>query len=155
MNSYHLYGKKIPQSMNIKYLPFLIIIGIISCNSKDEKSKYKQIVYQAVNAKDTAILTVNINDKRFFGRYEVLYHKIGKDSGDVRGDIKGDTLRGDFHFISNGGSWKRIPLALLKKENKLFLGSGIITTYFNLPCFMPGIPIEYDNSKFVFEEVKK
>lgn len=143
--------------MNIKSLLFLILIVIliVSCNSKDRKSEYKQIVYHAINDKDTAILTININDKRFFGRYERSYYQQGKDSGDVRGDIKGDTLRGDFHFISNGGSWKRIPLALLKKENKLYLGSGIITTYFNLPCFMPGTPIEYHNSKFVFEEIKK
>ena len=143
--------------MNIRSLLFLIsiVILIVSCNSKDKKSEYKQIVYHAINDKDTAILTININDKRFFGRYERFYYQQGKDSGDVRGDIKGDTLRGDFHFISNGGSWKRIPLALLKKENKLYLGSGIITTYFNLPCFMPGTPIEYHNSKFVFEEIKK
>jgi len=143
--------------MNIKSLLLLpvILITIGSCNSKDEKSKYNHIVYRAVNNKDTAILAININDKRFYGRYEIFYNKIGKDSGDVRGDIKGDTLRGDFHFISNGGSWKRIPLALLKKEDKLYLGSGIITTYFNLPCFMPGTPIEYDHSKFVFEEKNK
>ncbi|MFG4002386.1 hypothetical protein B0A67_16150 [Flavobacterium aquidurense] len=143
--------------MNIKTLFFLFLVLTLafSCNSKDEKSQYKQITYYAVNGKDTAILAININDKRFYGRYEIVYHKIGKDSGDVRGDIKGDTLRGDFHYISNGGSWKRIPLALLKKENKLFLGSGVIGIYFNLPCFMPGTPIEYNNSKFVFEEVKK
>lgn len=141
--------------MNIKSLLFLSLIIIVSCNSKDKKSEYNHIVYHAVSKNDTAILAININDKRFYGRYEILYNKTGKDSGDVRGDIKGDTLRGDFHFISNGGSWKRIPLALLKKDNKLFLGSGVIGIYFNLPCFMPGIPIEYNNSKFVFEEVKK
>ena len=133
----------------------LCFVFLMSCNSKDEKSKYNRLVYQAINDKDTAILSINVNDKRFFGHYERSYYQQGKDSGDVRGDIKGDTLRGDFHFISNGGSWKRIPLALLKKENKLYLGSGIITTYFNLPCFMPGTPIEYENSKFVFEEVRK
>jgi len=63
-------------------------------------------------------------------------------------------LRGDFHYIGYGGSWKRIPLALLKKENKLFSGTGVIGTYLNLPCFMPGTPIEYSNSEFVFEELK-
>jgi hypothetical protein len=127
----------------------------MSCNSKEEKKGYNHVVYRAVNNKDTAILAINKSNKRFYGRYEISYYQVGKDSGDVRGDIKGDTLRGDFHYISNGGSWKRIPLALLKKENKLFLGSGVIGTYMNLPCFMPGIPIDYSNSKFVFEEVKK
>lgn len=128
---------------------------LMSCNSKEAKNDYNHIVYQAVNNKDTAILAINKSNKRFYGRYEISYYRVGKDSGDVRGDIKGDTLRGDFHYISNGGSWKRIPIALLKKENKLFLGSGIIGTYMNLPCFIPGTPIDYNNSKFVFEEVKE
>lgn len=133
----------------------LLFSFLMSCNSKEEKKGYNHVVYRAVNNKDTAILAINKSNKRFYGRYEISYYQVGKDSGDVRGDIKGDTLRGDFHYISNGGSWKRIPLALLKKENKLFLGSGVIGTYINLPCFMPGIPIDYSNSKFVFEEVKK
>ncbi|MDR7211538.1 hypothetical protein [Flavobacterium piscis] len=130
----------------------LILVLLFSCNSKEEKDKYNPVVYRAVHNKDTAILSININDKRFYGRYEISHYKIGKDSGDVRGDIKGDTLRGDFHYISYGGGWKRIPLALLKKDNKLFLGSGVIGTYMNLPCFMPGTPIDYENSKFIFEE---
>lgn len=137
---------------------FIIVSGLsfflISCNSKEDKSQYNRFVYRAIHDKDTAVLTININDKRFYGNYERSYYKIGKDSGAVRGDIKGDTLRGDYHYISNGGSLKRIPLALLKKENKLFLGTGVIATYFNLPCFMPGIPIDYKESKFIFEEVK-
>ena len=128
---------------------------LMSCNSKEEKKDYNHVVYRAVNNKDTAILAINKSNKRFYGRYEISYYRVGKDSGDVRGDIKGDTLRGDFHYISNGGSWKRIPIALLKKQNKLFLGSGIIGTYMNLPCFIPGTPIDYNNSKFVFEEVKE
>lgn len=128
---------------------------LMSCNSKEEKKDYNHVVYRAVNNKDTAILAINESNKRFYGRYEISYYRVGKDSGDVRGDIKGDTLRGDFHYISNGGSWKRIPIALLKKENKLFSGSGAIGTYMNLPCFMPGIPIDYNNSKFVFEEVNQ
>jgi hypothetical protein len=143
--------------MNIKSFLFilLILMAIVSCNSKEGKDNYNRVLYRAIKGNDTAVLVLNINDKRFYGRYERSYYKTGKDSGDVRGDIKGDTLRGDFHYISNGGSWKRIPLALLKKENKLFQGTGVIATYFNLPCFMPGIPIDYNKSEFIFEEVKK
>ena len=136
------------------YVISLLFIFLISCNSKEEKDKYNHAFYRAVNGKDTAILEININDKRFYGRYEILYHKIGKDSGDVRGDIKGNTLTGDFHYISNGGSWKRVPLALLKKENKLLLGNGVIGTFMNLPCFIQGT-LNFNDPKFVFEEVKK
>lgn len=133
----------------------LLSVFLYSCNSKEEKDKYNRVFYRAINNKDTAILDININDKRFYGRYEILYHKIGKDSGDVRGDMRGDTLRGDYHFISNGGSWKRIPIALLKKDNKLILGKGVIGTYFNLPLFLPEVPIEYSNSEFVFQKIEK
>ncbi|MCD9573933.1 hypothetical protein [Flavobacterium soyae] len=142
--------------MNIKSFIFLllILVTILSCNSKEEKNGYHEVLYLAVNNKDTAILAINISDKRFYGRYEISYYKTGKDSGDVRGDIKGDTFRGDFHFISNGGSWKRIPLALLKKENKLILGNGVIGTYMNLPCFINGT-LNYNDPKFVFEKVGK
>ncbi|KAF2337112.1 hypothetical protein [Flavobacterium daemonense] len=142
--------------MNKNSLLFLLLIMIlvISCNSKENKTDYKEFVYRASNQKDTAVLTIKINDKRFYGRYEILYHQLGKDSGDVRGDIKGDTLRGDFHFISNGGSWKRVPLALLKKDKKLVLGNGVVGTYMNLPCFIQGT-LNYKDPKFVFEEIKK
>jgi hypothetical protein len=143
--------------MNLKSFLFLllILITIVSCNSKEEKNEYKQVLYRAINNKDTAVLAININNKRFYGRYEISHYKIGKDSGDVRGNITGDTLRGDFHFITYGGEWKRIPLALLKKENKLFLGTGVIGTFMNLPCFVPQVPIDYKSSEVVFEEVKK
>ncbi|MFB3386934.1 hypothetical protein [Flavobacterium sp. LAR06] len=133
----------------------ILFAFLMSCNSKEEKDKYNRVFYRAVNGKDTAILDIKINDKRFYGRYEIVYHNLGKDSGDVRGDMKGDTLRGDYHFISNGGSWKRIPIALLQKDNKLILGKGVIGTYFNLPLFIPEIPIEYNNSEFVFEKIEK
>ena len=134
---------------------FIVFSFLISCNSKENKDKYNYVVYQAVNNnKDTATLAIKISDKRFYGRYERSYYRNGKDSGDVRGDIKGDTLRGDFHYISNGGGWKRLPIALLKKENKLFLGNGVVGTYMNLPCFLPGT-LNYEDSKFVFKEIKK
>ncbi|WP_343694120.1 hypothetical protein [Flavobacterium sp.] len=142
--------------MNLKSIlfSFLILTVVVSCNSKEEKDKYNRILYRAVNNKDTAILDININDKRFYGRYEISYYGVGKDSGDVRGDIKKDTLRGDFHYISNGGSWKRIPLALLKKDDKLILGNGVVGTYMSLPCFIPGT-LNYKDPKFVFVKVKK
>lgn len=151
----NLYGSK-KILMNIKSFLFLllILVIIVSCNSKEDKNGYQEVLYRAVNNKDTAILAINISDKRFFGRYEISYYKVGKDSGDVRGDINGNTLRGDFHFISNGGSWKRVPLALLKKENKLILGNGVVGTYMNLPCFINGT-LNYKDPKFVFEEIKE
>ncbi|KAF2513846.1 hypothetical protein [Flavobacterium foetidum] len=135
-----------------KFLMFLLLIAIVSCTSKE--NQYKETYYIAVNGKDTAKLALKISEKRFFGRYERSYYKIGKDSGDVRGNINGDTLRGDFHYISNGGSWKRVPLALLRHQNKLIQGKGVVGIYMNLPCFINGT-LTYKNPEFTFEEVKK
>jgi hypothetical protein len=99
-------------------------------------------------------LVLNRNAKRFFGQYEISHYEIGKDSGDISGNIVGDTLKGSFYYKTYGGSWKRVPLALLQKDNKLFLGTGVIGTYLNLPCYVPDIPIDYSNPEYIFEEIK-
>ena|SRR6218665_1993292 len=138
----------------MRFFLFLCLL-IVSCNSKENKEKYNHKLYRGVNNKDTAVLDIHINNKRFYGRYEISRYGYGKDSGDVKGDLRGDTLRGDYYYISFGGNWKRIPIALLQKDHKLFLGNGVIGTYFNLPCFVPEVPIEYNNSEFIFEEVTK
>lgn len=134
-------------------LIILLTLVLLSCNSKVKTDEYHYMVYRAIHNKDTAILSLNINDKRFYGQYEVSHYKIGKDSGDVRGRIEGDTLYGLFNYISYGGGLKRMPLAFLKKKNQLFLGTGVIGTYMNIPCFIPEIPIQYDNAEFVFKEI--
>ncbi|KLT69146.1 MULTISPECIES: hypothetical protein [unclassified Flavobacterium] len=139
----------------LKIVSLLVVVVLLSCNSKEGQDSYRSVLYRAVNNKDTAILRLKMNNKRFYGRYEILHYKIGKDSGDVRGDIKENILRGDYHYITFGGSWKRVPLALLKKDNKLILGSGVVGTYMNLPCYVPDVPIDYKNGRFVFEEIKQ
>lgn len=141
--------------MRNKTLLFTFLMSgiLICCNSKEDKDTYKRAVYRGVNKKDTATLTLNRNAERFYGQYEITHYQIGKDSGEVAGNIVGDTLRGSFYYKTHGGSWKRVPLALLQKGNKLFLGSGVIGTYLNLPCYMPDIPIDYSNPEYLFEEI--
>lgn len=131
-----------------------VLLLLHSCNSK-EKQKEKQIIYQAINAKnDTAILSLTINKNRFYGQYEIKYGKSTKDSGSVKGNIIGDTLRGDFNYISYGGGVKITPIALLKKDDRLFLGNGVISTFLGIPCFVPEVPINYTDAEFVFDKVK-
>ena len=144
-------GKKVLPNLIILF--FILLVSLLYGCNKENKFKKNESFYRAINGNDTAFLSLSLTKKHFTGKYEIQYGTVGKDSGDVRGDIKGDTFRGDFHFISNGGSWKRVPLALLRKENKLVLGNGVVGTYMNLPCFLPGT-IDYKNSKFTFEEVE-
>ena len=51
----------------MRFFLFLCLL-LASCNSKEDKEKYNHQLYRAVNNKDTAVLDIHINDKRFYGR---------------------------------------------------------------------------------------
>lgn len=147
-----MYKKK-RKITNTIILFTLLLVSIYGCNFREKKEK--QAFYQAINGKDTAILSITAYENRFWGQYEIRYGKMGKDSGEVRGEFIGDTLRGVYNYISYGGSLKQAPIALLKKNNKLLLGKGVASSLMDMPIYVPEIPIDYNNSEFVFEEIKK
>lgn len=128
---------------------------ILSCKKSNEKGI--PFSYRAVNDSDTALLRyTKLEDNRFFGQYEVIYGQFRKDSGEIRGIISGDTLKGSFYYHSYGGGvLKRYPIAMLKRENKWLLGKGIISIYMGIPSFLKTEPIDYSNPEFIFEEVNK
>lgn len=131
-----------------------LVFLILSCGPENGEGVYRDHRYLAKRAGDSALLNLSMSGSRFVGTYEIRYANHMKDSGDVRGKILGDTLRGDFHYRTYGGSMKRMPLALLRRDRKLYMGKGAVGTYMNIPCFMPGVPIEYDSTGFVFSEVR-
>lgn len=128
---------------------------IFSCEKNNEKGI--QFSYRAVNDKDTALLRYSkLEDNRFFGQYEIMYGGSRKDSGEIRGIISGDTLKGSFYYSSYGGGvLKRYPVAMLKREDKWLLGKGIISIYMGIPFFLKTEPIDYSHPEFVFEEIKQ
>lgn len=130
---------------------FFISSLLLLTSCKDTKSANK-IYYQAINGKDTARLSVIYYEDRFFGQYERIYGKNGKDSGNVRGQLVGDTLKGEFKYLSLGGSKSISPIVFLKKDDKLLLGKGLISTYMNIPFYVKDVPMDY-NTGFVFEEI--
>ncbi|OYX84897.1 MAG: hypothetical protein B7Y83_06640 [Flavobacteriales bacterium 32-34-25] len=86
----------------------------------------------------------------------LIYGGSRKDSGEIRGIISGDTLKGSFYYSSyGGGTLKRYPVAMLKRENKWLLGKGVISIYMGIPSYLKTEPIDYSDPKFIFEEVKK
>jgi hypothetical protein len=134
----------------------ILLVFFYSCNSKEKPVIEKQSIYRAVNAnKDTALLSIVINKTRFYGQYEIKYGETTKDSGSIKGNVKGNILIGEYYCRPYGGNLKRVPISLLRKNNKLFLGNGVTTTYLGFPCFAPGVPITYTDAEFVFEEIKK
>lgn len=136
---------------------FCVVFAAILFSCADGNNKEKQFYYRAVNNKDTALLNfIKLEDNRFYGQYEIRYGESRKDSGEVRGIISGDTIKGSFYYQPYGGGvLKRYPIALLKRKNKLLLGKGVISVYMGIPSYLKGEPIDYSNPEFVFEEVKK
>ncbi|MCV9933512.1 hypothetical protein OIU80_14590 [Flavobacterium sp. LS1R47] len=143
-------------SLLISLFGIVLLVLFYSCNPREKPAKEKQSIYRAVNAnKDTAVLSIVINKTRFYGQYEIKYGETTKDSGSVKGNIKGNIFIGEYYCRPYGGNLKRVPISLLRKDNKLFLGNGVTTTYLGFPCFAPGVPITYADAEFVFEEIKK
>jgi hypothetical protein len=128
----------------------IIFLLCTCCTSKADAEK--TVFYRAINKNDTALLNIHIDEAGFYGQYEIRYGGSGKDSGDVKGTIKHDTLSGDFYYRPyGGGRRKRVPFAALRSHGKLFLGSGAIGDYMNIPHYIP--PVKYNNPKFIFEPV--
>jgi hypothetical protein len=145
-----------PISISLKkaILCTALVIMIHGCNSPDIDDNEPKVPYRAINKDDTAIFKVKLTEKEFHGQFEINYHGIYKDSGDVNGIIKGDTLLGTFHFQSYGvEKWYRIPIALLKKNDKLIMGVGSMEIYMNMTFFTKNIPIDYQHPKFIFEKL--
>ncbi|MBB5437523.1 hypothetical protein HDC92_001195 [Pedobacter sp. AK017] len=150
-NAYKFY----PITGFIQLCLSLFFVLLASCNSNDERRESQvKTAYRAINKDDTASLRIRLTDKEFYGRFEINYHGAYKDSGEVTGIVKGDTLKGTCRFQRYGiETWHRIPIALLKKDNKLIMGTGSMEIYMNMTYFKKNIPIEYQNPKFVFEKI--
>lgn len=150
------YTIKFP-SYFIKVAVLILLFSMMaSCEFKAKRSQIEKTYYRAINGEDTAKLALRIEEDYFYGQYEVLYSKTSKDSGDVRGKVYADTLRGDYYYKPHGGGkWKRVPFALLRKDGKLLLGKGVAITYLGIPFYDTNVPISYDETKFTFEPSDK
>jgi hypothetical protein len=136
---------------------FCVVFAAVVFSCADANKQGKQFSYRAINDKATALLRfTQLEDNSFFGQYEIQYGQSQKDSGEVRGIISGDTIKGSFYYHPYGGGvLKRYPIALLKRKNKLLLGKGMISVYMGIPSFLKGDPIDYSHPEFVFEEIKE
>lgn len=128
----------------------LLVVLLFSCNNDRNNTVY----YRAVSGKDTALLSLVFYKERFYGKYEVLYGMKGKDSGVVRGQLYGDTLKGEYKYRSYGGGKTISPIVLLKREGKLKLGKGLKATYMGIPFYVKEVPLDFETG-FVFEEIDK
>lgn len=134
--------------------PALIMITCGCRNGQKTDETEVKTLYNAVNKTDTAMFNIKLIDKTFYGQLEINYRGLYKDSGDVTGIVKGDTLKGTFRFQHYGVKiWHSIPIALLKKDNKLIMGEGAMEIYMGMYYFKKNKPIDYQTPKFVFQKL--
>lgn len=133
----------------------VLLFMLSSCSNEAINDHQHKILYYAVNRFDTAKLSIDLTDKVFEGQFEINHRGVFKDSGDVNGVVKGDTLMGTFHYQSYGvEKWYRIPIALLKKDKKLIMGVGSMEIYMNMTFFTKNTPIDYEHPQFTFQKAE-
>ena len=145
--------------ISLKLIVFLyILLPAPGCTGNTPNlNNVKQEEFIGYRNKDTTIAILRVAGTDFYGSMEVLYDVGMKDSGIVKGKVYGDTLfAGDYYHLHDGqDDWKRVPLRLLKRRNKLILGEGIIAYFANMPFFVSYPPVQYDEQKqFVLYPVK-
>lgn len=132
-------------------IPIIIILALPFLISSCEKVVENKTSYISIKGKDTAFLIISTYKNRFYGTHKVYYGgKAIIDSGSVEGLVVGDTLRGKFRYTTYGGNTKIDPIIFLQKQDELIQGRGIISSYMNIPYFMPQYPIKFDDSSFVY-----
>jgi hypothetical protein len=138
----------------IKILCLSFVITMYGCYSGTNVNKDEvKTLYTAINKNDTATLKIKLTDKEFYGQLEINYRGSFKDSGGVSGVIKGNTLKGTYRFQHYGiEKWHSIPIALLKKDNRLIMGEGLMEIYMGMYYFKKNTPINYQQPKFIFEK---
>ena len=129
----------------------VLFIGILSCNQNHPK-RNPATKYTAHLNNDTAFATMEISQALFKGVLEIRYKNGYKDSGDLKGFVKGDTLMGEYHYQKYWFPvWKRDPIIFLKKGDKLIMGKGTVKYTMGIPHYNNLYPIDYTETKhFVF-----
>lgn len=126
---------------------FLSIVTFVGCGGPEYETKYYQAV--SMDKRDTASLKLLVSDKNFYGDYQINYNGHEKDHGTINGHVKGDTLIGKFNYLSRDNVKSTEPIALLKDNEKLRLGTGKIGTYLGLRVYKFG-SISFNDSLFQF-----
>lgn len=111
-----------------KILFILIFIALASCQSDVTSKKH----FKATSTDTIALLDLTITNNRFYGNYKIKYSG-DQFSGQVRGEVLGDTLIGRFRYNTAKGTFAVMPFVLLKKEDTYIQGTGVTWTYLNIP----------------------
>jgi hypothetical protein len=132
-----------------------MLLVTLSCKDTNKIDNDMFTYYECTNDNGTAKLKFETTGNYWAGQYEIFYEtqKV-KDSGVIKGQIFGDTLKGTFNYLSYGGSWERKPVVFLRKKDSLITGSGIAIGYMSFVYFDPKVPLTFNNPDFILTKVK-
>ncbi|MDR6844257.1 hypothetical protein [Flavobacterium granuli] len=145
----------------------LACVGLESCK-KDQNSKDIETVkveaekpisiacYRALYENDTIELKINtLKGDKITGDMVMKIFEMPEKKGKIEGKFHGDTLFVDYTFIQGTYDKKvfKNPMAILKKESELILGSGKIETYLGRSYFAKDTPIDFEKVKYKFRTV--
>lgn len=145
----------------------MFCIAFVSCKKEPSKNDVKTAkvqdekpvsveCYRALYENDTIELKVNtLKDGKITGKMVMKVFERAVKNGDIVGSFHGDTLLVDYSFTQglNKTTFKN-PMALLKKDNELIMGSGKIETYLGRSYFAKETPINFDKVKYKFSKVE-
>lgn len=132
---------------------YFMLLGFLFASCEEKKRDTELLRYIAYSNRDSAQLELNLFESRFHGKLR-FYRPGGEiDSGEVQGNIKNDTLTGDYYYTPFGwGQKKRRPFVLLKKGSQYILGTGTEQVYMGIPHYIPST-ISFQQAKFIFGTV--
>lgn len=108
--------------------------------------------YRGIHQQDTAALELHLSGTQVSGNLSINYAGRGRDAGNLKGQLKGDTLYADYGYQSNGiNIWYRDPVALLRRGNQLLMGDGMMVTSWGRKYFNKAYPIDYARPLFILE----
>jgi hypothetical protein len=145
----------------------LACIGLQSCKKNespkdvgDTKSQAEEPIsvacYKALYENDTIELKINtLKNEKITGDMVMKIIDMPEKVGKITGEFHGDTLFVDYTFIQGTNDKKvfKNPMAMLKKDNELILGSGKIETYLGRSYFAKDTPIDFEKVKYRFTTV--
>jgi len=107
--------------------------------------------YQSIKNRDTASITLNIEDDKVTGALNYNLFEKDKNAGVIAGIVKGDTIIADYTFQSEGTTSIR-QVVWLKKENQLIEGFGDVEEVDGKTQFKDQNKINFDKS-MVFNQI--
>ena len=124
--------------------------GVQDEPGKSATAAQSTVCYILENGKDTVSLKMHINNNQVSG--DLLYHYFEKDrnTGTIKGEMKGDTLFAKYTFMSEGKESRR-DIVFLKNGDELTEGYANLNPTTGEPDFTDHSAIKFDN-KFVLKK---